>query len=55
MKTSNILLWLFKETMVEHLNNAGIVVKSNKAQNLYKKLGFEIYDENEYSYFMKTL
>jgi N-acetylglutamate synthase-like GNAT family acetyltransferase len=31
------------------------VLKVNKAQNLYKTLGFEIYDENEYSYFMKTL
>jgi N-acetylglutamate synthase-like GNAT family acetyltransferase len=31
------------------------VLKANKAQNLYKTLGFEIYDENEYSYFMKTL
>jgi ribosomal protein S18 acetylase RimI-like enzyme len=31
------------------------VLKVNKAQNLYKNLGFEIYDENEYSYFMKTL
>lgn len=31
------------------------VLKANKAQNLYKNLGFEIYDENEYSYFMKTL
>jgi ribosomal protein S18 acetylase RimI-like enzyme len=30
------------------------VLKTNKAQNLYKTLGFEIYDENEYSYFMKT-
>jgi N-acetylglutamate synthase-like GNAT family acetyltransferase len=31
------------------------VLKVNKAQNLYKTLGFEIYDENEYSYFMKTI
>jgi ribosomal protein S18 acetylase RimI-like enzyme len=31
------------------------VLKVNKAQTLYKNLGFEIYDENEYSYFMKTL
>jgi N-acetylglutamate synthase-like GNAT family acetyltransferase len=31
------------------------VLKVNKAQNLYKTLGFEIYDENKYSYFMKTL
>lgn len=28
------------------------VLKVNKAQNLYKNLGFEIYDENEFSYFM---
>jgi ribosomal protein S18 acetylase RimI-like enzyme len=31
------------------------VLKVNKAQTLYKNLGFEIYDENKYSYFMKTL
>ena len=30
------------------------VLKINKAQTLYKNLGFAIYDENEYSYFMKT-
>lgn len=30
------------------------VLKTNKAQTLYKNLGFEIYDENNYSYFMKT-
>lgn len=31
------------------------VLKVNKAQTLYQNLGFEIYDENEYSYFMKTV
>jgi len=31
------------------------VLKVNKAQTLYKNLGFAIYDENEYSYFMKTV
>lgn len=30
------------------------VLKVNKAQTLYKNLGFEIYDENEFSYFMRT-
>jgi ribosomal protein S18 acetylase RimI-like enzyme len=29
------------------------VLKTNKAQNLYKTLGFAIYDEDKYSYFMK--
>jgi N-acetylglutamate synthase-like GNAT family acetyltransferase len=29
------------------------VLKTNKAKNLCKTLGFEIYDKNEYSYFMK--
>lgn len=31
------------------------VLKVNKAQTLYQNLGFEIYNENEYSYFMKTV
>jgi len=31
------------------------VLKVNKAQTLYQNLGFVIYDENEYSYFMKTI
>ncbi len=31
------------------------VLKVNKAQTLYQNLGFVIYDENEYSYFMKTV
>jgi len=31
------------------------VLKVNKAQTLYKNLGFEIYDENEFSYFMRTI
>jgi len=31
------------------------VLKTNKAQTLYKNLGFEIYDEDEFSYFMKTV
>ncbi|PJJ08497.1 acetyltransferase (GNAT) family protein [Flavobacterium sp. 1] len=30
------------------------VLKVNKAQTLYQNLGFAIYDENKYSYFMKT-
>jgi len=30
------------------------VLKVNKAQTLYKNLGFEIYNENEFSYFMRT-
>lgn len=30
------------------------VLKVNKAQTLYQNLGFAIYDENEFSYFMKT-
>jgi len=30
------------------------VLKTNKAQNLYKTLGFAIYDEDKNSYFMKT-
>ena len=31
------------------------VLKVNKAQTLYENLGFVIYDEDKYSYFMKTL
>jgi ribosomal protein S18 acetylase RimI-like enzyme len=31
------------------------VLKGNKAHTLYQNLGFEIYEENEYSYFMKTV
>ncbi|AOW10502.1 GNAT family N-acetyltransferase [Flavobacterium gilvum] len=31
------------------------VLKVNKAQTLYQNLGFEIYDENEFSYFMRKI
>jgi len=31
------------------------VLKANKAQTLYQNLGFSIYDEDKYSYFMKTI
>src|SRR6187431_2946479 len=31
------------------------VLKVNKAQTLYQNLGFVIYDEDQYSYFMKTI
>lgn len=30
------------------------VLKTNKAQHLYKNLGFRIVDEDQYSYFMET-
>lgn len=30
------------------------VLKTNKAQHLYKSLGFRIVDEDQYSYFMET-
>lgn len=30
------------------------VLKTNKAQHLYKSLGFRIVDEDQYSYFMQT-
>jgi ribosomal protein S18 acetylase RimI-like enzyme len=31
------------------------VLKVNKAQTLYQNLGFAVYDEDQYSYFMKTV
>ena len=49
-----IIKSILKEASAKKIPVKLSVLKVNKAQNLYKNLGFEIYDENEFSYFMRT-
>ncbi|REH00880.1 GNAT family N-acetyltransferase [Flavobacterium aquicola] len=51
---SQIIKSILKESFAKKIPVRLSVLKANKAQTLYKNLGFEIYDENEFSYFMKT-
>lgn len=44
---------ILKEASTKKIPVKLSVLKINKAQTLYQNLGFEIYDENEFSYFMK--
>lgn len=52
---SQIIQSIRKEASVKKIPVKLSVLKVNKAQTLYQNLGFEIYDENEFSYFMKML
>lgn len=52
---SQIIQSIRKEASAKRIPVKLSVLKVNKAQTLYQNLGFEIYDENEFSYFMKTL
>ena len=45
---------ILQEASVKKMRVKLNVLKVNKAQTLYQNLGFEIYGEDEYSYFMKT-
>lgn len=52
---SQIIQSILQEASAKEIPVKLSVLKVNKAQTLYQNLGFAIYDENEYSYFMKTL
>ncbi|WP_223560082.1 GNAT family N-acetyltransferase [Chryseobacterium lathyri] len=48
-----ILTDILKEASAEEKIVSLSVLKTNKAQNLYKSLGFKVVDEDEHSYFME--
>jgi ribosomal protein S18 acetylase RimI-like enzyme len=48
-----ILTDILKEASAEEKTVSLSVLKTNKAQNLYKSLGFKVVDEDEHSYFME--
>jgi len=48
-----ILTNILKEASAEEKIVSLSVLKTNKAQNLYKSLGFKVVDEDEHSYFME--
>ncbi len=48
-----ILTDILEEASAEEKIVSLSVLKTNKAQNLYKSLGFKVVDEDEYSYFME--
>ncbi|MEI3790112.1 MULTISPECIES: GNAT family N-acetyltransferase [unclassified Chryseobacterium] len=48
-----ILTDILKEASAEEKIVSLSVLKTNKAQNLYKSLGFKVVDEDEYSFFME--
>jgi ribosomal protein S18 acetylase RimI-like enzyme len=50
-----IIQSIIKEASTKKIPVKLSVLKVNKAQTLYQNLGFVIYDENEYSYFMETV
>lgn len=49
-----ILSDILKEASLAGKTVSLSVLKTNKAQHLYKSLGFRIVDEDQYSYFMET-
>jgi len=48
-----ILTGILKEASAEGKTVSLSVLKTNKAQNLYKSLGFKIVNEDDYSFFME--
>ncbi|SEH28376.1 GNAT family N-acetyltransferase [Chryseobacterium culicis] len=49
-----ILMDILEEASLAGKTVSLSVLKTNKAQHLYKSLGFKIVDEDQYSYFMET-
>jgi ribosomal protein S18 acetylase RimI-like enzyme len=49
-----ILMDILEEASLAGKTVSLSVLKTNKAQHLYKSLGFRIVDEDQYSYFMET-
>ncbi|WP_288376158.1 GNAT family N-acetyltransferase [uncultured Chryseobacterium sp.] len=49
-----ILMDILEEASLARKTVSLSVLKTNKAQHLYKSLGFRIVDEDQYSYFMET-
>ncbi|MBE4947558.1 GNAT family N-acetyltransferase [Chryseobacterium culicis] len=49
-----ILMDILEEASLAGKTVSLSVLKTNKAQDLYKSLGFRIVDEDQYSYFMET-